>query len=126
MAIEYGQFGVRLDSYEILLDQDGMEICEDCIYDDGKGPESDEFQPIFLSNEMDRNPTCDNCGKYSFVFMPTDDCVKSWKEMVAGYTEGRGGNYMFLHEVATHLDLIDGVGSTAYRTALENYEVENA
>lgn len=102
--------------YEILVVSDGVnsfELCENCA----DGEEYQEFHktPIFADSEMDRNPSCDQCGYTSFVFNPTSDCIDNWiaelRYFVTGNDQRRDQfDREFLDQVAHRIPFDEGGG----------------
>lgn len=100
---------IKTFSYEMLITPQGTEVCEECLIKAGEDPEGEQFRPIFTDTEMDRNPVCDVCGKVSFNFTPTDECVANWLEVLHGYTLTDGtltGDTSFLDQVAMNLSWV--------------------
>lgn len=136
MPVIPGTQGIKSWSYEILVISDGVdssELCEDCVVALGGDPTLSEtylmsgndnfngdyqLQPIFVSTEMDREPTCDRCGNISFIFSPTSECMNEWHDMMEAYLTDRHRvfNTDYLDDVADNAKWLHGYSEVEERT----------
>lgn len=132
MPVIPGTMGIKSWSYEILVVSDGddsWELCENCITDlggdhtlertyimDGDNQGEVYLYPVFASSEMDRNPSCDRCGKWSMIFSPTAECMNAWHEMMEEYVIDRSGNENYLDDVASNAKWLNGYSEAEERT----------
>lgn len=100
MPVIPGDMGIKSFSYEILIDEDGEEVCENCLKGWDIDPESETLTPIFASTEMDRNPTCSECGYVSFIFSPTNECMNEWVRQISDYLVTGKGSRDYLDRVS--------------------------
>jgi hypothetical protein len=134
MPVVPGDMGIKIWSYEILVVSDGVdsiEMCEDCITNAGGDHTKSEtylmngddqgvryLQPIFAGTEMDRAPSCDQCGRWSMIFSPTAECMNDWHEDIEEYLVNldRQFNTDYLDDVADNAKWLHGYSEAEERT----------
>ena len=100
MPVIPGDNGIKIWSYEMLIDEDSGLVCESCLIEDGEDPKSDKFQRISADTEWDSFPVCDACGKPTSIFSPTGACIETSIDMLENYIIRRDGNVEFLDFIA--------------------------